>query len=172
MSITAVYPGTFDPITAGHYDLIERAARFYKRLVIAVANNRNKSSLFTLEERIALAKAVVADLPNVEVIGFDGLLVDFVRNIGGHVLLRGLRAVSDFEYEFQLASMNRKLAPEIETMFMTPAEQYAFISSSLVREISVLGGNVSDFVHPLVAQALKEKYPSNPRLILYPEPNL
>lgn len=159
MSITAVYPGTFDPITAGHYDLIERAARFYKRLVIAVANNRNKASLFTLDERIAMAQQIVKDLPNVEVIGFDGLLVDFVRSIGGNVLLRGLRAVSDFEYEFQLASMNRKLAPEIETMFMTPAEQYAFISSSLVKEISVLGGNVSDFVHPIVAQALKQKFP-------------
>lgn len=158
MSITAVYPGTFDPITAGHYDLIERAARFYDRLVIAVANNRNKKSLFTLEERISLAKVVVSGLPNVEVIGFDGLLVDFVHDIGGHVLLRGLRAVSDFEYEFQLASMNRKLAPEIETMFMTPAEQYAFISSSLVKEISTLGGNVAEFVHPVVAKALQEKY--------------
>lgn len=157
MSITAVYPGTFDPITCGHYDLIERAARFYDRLVIAVADNRNKNSLFTLEERVALAKAVTADLPNVEIIGFSGLLVDFVKEINGHVLLRGLRAVSDFEYEFQLASMNRKLAPEVETMFMTPAEQYAFISSSLVREISALGGDVSEFVHPVVGQALKQK---------------
>ena len=157
MSITAVYPGTFDPITAGHFDLIERAARFYDRLVIAVADNRNKNSLFTLEERVALAKAVTADLPNVEVVGFSGLLVDFVQQINGHVLLRGLRAVSDFEYEFQLASMNRKLAPEVETMFMTPAEQYAFISSSLVREISALGGDVSEFVHPVVGKALKEK---------------
>ncbi|BCN94209.1 phosphopantetheine adenylyltransferase [Thiomicrorhabdus immobilis] len=157
MSITAVYPGTFDPITSGHYDLIERAARFYDRLVIAVADNRNKNSLFTLEERVALAKAVTADLPNVEIIGFSGLLVDFVKEINGHVLLRGLRAVSDFEYEFQLASMNRKLAPEVETMFMTPAEQYAFISSSLVREISALGGDVSEFVHPVVGEALKQK---------------
>ena len=157
MSITAVYPGTFDPITCGHYDLIERAARFYDRLVIAVADNRNKSSLFTLEERVALAKEVTQNLPNVEVIGFSGLLVDFVKEINGNVLLRGLRAVSDFEYEFQLASMNRKLAPEVETMFMTPAEQYAFISSSLVREISALGGDVSEFVHPVVGRALKEK---------------
>lgn len=157
MSITAVYPGTFDPITCGHYDLIERAARFYDRLVIAVADNRNKSSLFTLEERVALAKEVTAKLPNVEVVGFSGLLVDFVKELNGQVLLRGLRAVSDFEYEFQLASMNRKLAPEVETMFMTPAEQYAFISSSLVREISALGGDVSEFVHPLVGQALKAK---------------
>lgn len=157
MSITAVYPGTFDPITSGHYDLIERAARFYDRLVIAVADNRNKNSLFSLEERVALAKEVTANLPNVEVVGFSVLLVEFVKQIEGNVLLRGLRAVSDFEYEFQLASMNRKLAPEIETMFMTPSEQYAFISSSLVREISALGGDVSEFVHPVVGQALREK---------------
>ena len=157
MSITAVYPGTFDPITCGHYDLIERAARFYDRLVIAVADNRNKNSLFSLDERVALAKEVTANLPNVEVIGFSGLLVDFVRKIEGNVLLRGLRAVSDFEYEFQLASMNRKLAPEVETMFMTPAENYAFISSSLVREISALGGDVSEFVHPTVQASLHEK---------------
>ena len=154
MSITAVYPGTFDPITNGHFDLIERAARFYDCLVIAVADNQNKRSLFTLEQRVELAKEVTKDLQNVKVVGFSGLLVDFVRGINGHVLLRGLRAVSDFEYEFQLASMNRKLAPEIETMFMTPAEQYAFISSSLVREISRLGGDVSDFVHPVVGKAL------------------
>ncbi|QCU90911.1 pantetheine-phosphate adenylyltransferase [Thiomicrorhabdus sediminis] len=158
MAITAVYPGTFDPITSGHYDLIERAARFYERLVIAVADNRNKNSLFSLEERVALAKQVTQHLPNVEVIGFEGLLVDFVRQIEGNVLLRGLRAVSDFEYEFQLASMNRKLAPEVETMFMTPAEQYAFISSSLVREICALGGDVSEFVHPAVGEALAQKY--------------
>ena len=155
MSITAVYPGTFDPITNGHFDLIERAARFYDRLVIAVADNQNKKSLFTLEQRVELAKKVTENLPNVEVIGFSGLLVDFVKQINGHVLLRGLRAVSDFEYEFQLASMNRKLAPEIETMFMTPAEQYSFISSSLVREISRLGGDVSDFVNPVVSKSLQ-----------------
>lgn len=157
MSITAVYPGTFDPITCGHSDLIKRAARFYDRLIIAVADNRNKNSLFSLDERIALAKAVTAEFANVEVIGFSSLLVDFVHKVDGHVLLRGLRAVSDFEYEFQLASMNRKLAPEIETMFMTPSEQYAFISSSLVREISALGGDVSEFVHPEVGTALALK---------------
>ena len=150
-----MYPGTFDPITNGHFDLIERAARFYDRLIIAVADNRNKHSLFPLEQRVALARSVTKNLPNVEVIGFSGLLVDFVQSVKGNVLLRGLRAVSDFEYEFQLASMNRKLAPDIETMFMTPAEQYAFISSSLVREISALGGNVSEFVHPEVAKALQ-----------------
>ncbi|WP_321275833.1 pantetheine-phosphate adenylyltransferase [Thiomicrorhabdus indica] len=160
MSITAVYPGTFDPITCGHFDLIERAARFYDKLIIAVANNRNKTSLFSLEERVALASTVVAHMPNVVVVGFDGLLVDFVREVKGNVLLRGLRAVSDFEYEFQLASMNRKLAPEVETMFMTPAEQYSFISSSLVREISALGGDISEFVHPQVSKALLSKYAS------------
>ncbi len=157
MSITAVYPGTFDPITAGHADLIKRAARFYDRLIIAVADNRNKKTLFSLAERIELAQTVLAEFENVEVMGFDSLLVDFVHEVGGTVLLRGLRAVSDFEYEFQLASMNRKLAPEIETMFMTPSEQYAFISSSLVKEISVLGGDVSEFVHPMVGEALKTK---------------
>ncbi len=157
MKITAVYPGTFDPITTGHADLIKRAARFYGRVIIAVADNRNKQSLFSLAERIALAQTVLAEFENVEVMGFDTLLVDFVRSVGGSVLLRGLRAVSDFEYEFQLASMNRKLAPEIETMFMTPSEQYAFISSSLVREISALGGDVSEFVHPSVVAALQAK---------------
>ncbi|WP_019557900.1 pantetheine-phosphate adenylyltransferase [Thiomicrorhabdus arctica] len=157
MSITAVYPGTFDPITSGHADLIKRAARFYDRLIIAVADNRNKKSLFSLAERIELAQTVLADFENVEVIGFDTLLVDFVHEVSGNVLLRGLRAVSDFEYEFQLASMNRKLAPEIETMFMTPSEQYAFISSSLVKEISALGGDVSEFVHPAVGLALQRK---------------
>lgn len=140
MHITAVYPGTFDPITCGHTDLIERAARFYDRLIIAVADNRNKNSLFSLQQRVELAQQVTHHLTHVEVISFSGLLVDFVRQVEGQVLLRGLRAVSDFEYEFQLASMNRKLAPDVETMFMTPAEQYAFISSSLVREISALGG--------------------------------
>lgn len=156
MSITAVYPGTFDPITCGHFDLVERAARFYDRLILAVANNRNKQSLFSLQQRVELAQAVTAHLPNVEVMAFDGLLVDFVHQVDGNVLLRGLRAVSDFEYEFQLASMNRKLAPEIETMFMTPAENYAFISSSLVKEIARLGGDVAEFVHPVVAEALKK----------------
>lgn len=158
MKITAVYPGTFDPITCGHFDLIERAARFYGRLIIAVANNRNKHSLFSLSERVEMATQVTEHMPNVEVIGFNGLLVDFVKEVNGQVLLRGLRAVSDFEYEFQLASMNRKLAPEVETMFMTPAEKYAFISSSLVREISALGGDVSEFVHPKVAECLDKKH--------------
>ncbi len=161
MSIIAVYPGTFDPITTGHTDLIKRAARFYDRLVIAVADNRSKNTLFSLEERIALVEQVLVNFENVEVRGFNTLLVDFVHEVGGNVLLRGLRAVSDFEYEFQLASMNRKLAPEIETMFMTPAEKYAFISSSLVKEVSALNGDVSAFVHPVVEQALKDKVAEN-----------
>lgn len=158
MSITAVYPGTFDPITCGHSDLIKRAAQFYDKLIIAVAHNRNKTPLFSLDERIALAKSVCADYPNVEVMGFDCLLVEFVRQVGGQVILRGLRAVSDFEYEFQLASMNRKLAPNVETMFMTPAEQFSYISSSLVREIAALNGDISDFVHAEVALAMKQKF--------------
>lgn len=158
MSITAVYPGTFDPITCGHSDLIKRAAQFYDRLIIAVANNRNKTPLFSMDERIALAQAATAEWSNVEVVGFDCLLVDFVNQVGGQVILRGLRAVSDFEYEFQLASMNRKLAPHIETMFMTPAEQFSYISSSLVREIAALNGDISEFVHPQVAQAIQQKF--------------
>jgi len=158
MSITAIYPGTFDPITCGHSDLIKRAAQFYDRLIIAVAHNRNKTPLFNLEERIALAKIACADYSNVEVIGFDCLLVEFVKQQKGQVILRGLRAVSDFEYEFQLASMNRKLAPNVETMFMTPAEQFSYISSSLVREIAALNGDVSEFLHPAVARAIQAKF--------------
>jgi pantetheine-phosphate adenylyltransferase len=158
MTITAIYPGTFDPITCGHADLIKRASQFYDRLVIAVANNRNKTPLFSLAERIELAHVACADYPNVEVIGFDCLLVEFVKQQQGQVILRGLRAVSDFEYEFQLASMNRKLAPNIETMFMTPAEQYSYISSSLVREIAALHGDISEFVHPQVVKALQAKF--------------
>jgi pantetheine-phosphate adenylyltransferase len=158
MSITAVYPGTFDPITNGHTDLIKRAAQFYDRLIIAVADNKKKNPLFPLEERIQLAKIATSDWENVEVIGFDCLLIQFVKQVQGQVILRGLRAVSDFEYEFQLASMNRKLAPEIETMFMTPAEQYSYISSSLVREIASLNGDVTEFVHPDVAMAMNQKF--------------
>lgn len=158
MTITAVYPGTFDPITCGHTDLIKRAAQVYDRLIIAVANNRNKTPLFSLDERIELAKAATAQWPHVEVVGFDCLLVEFMNQVEGQVILRGLRAVSDFEYEFQLASMNRKLAPHIETMFMTPAEQYSYISSSLVREIAALKGDVSEFVPSDVAKAIQQKF--------------
>ena len=154
----AVYPGTFDPITNGHIDLIDRAAPLFERLVIGVAASPGKGPALPLDLRVALAREAVARHPHVEVRGFDSLLAHFVKEVGGGVLLRGLRAVSDFEYEFQLASMNRHLIPEVETLFLTPAEQYGFISSSLVREISRLGGNVSDFVPPAVAAALQAQW--------------
>ncbi len=154
---TAIYPGTFDPITNGHSDIIERASRLFDRVVVAVAANHEKNPVFSLSERVRLAGEVLRELPNVEVLEFDTLLVDFTRECGASVILRGLRAVSDFEYEFQLAGMNRRLAPDVETMFLTPAEQFTFISSSLVKEVSALGGNVKDFVHPVVAVALEHK---------------
>src|SRR5690625_1732581 len=152
----AVYPGTFDPITNGHADLVARAAPLFDRVVVAVAKNTGKGPSFELEDRISLARLALVDLPNVEVRGFDTLLAHFVRDIKADVILRGLRAVSDFEYEFQLASMNRHLIPEAETLFLTPAEQYSFISSSLVREIASLGGDVSGFVHPAVQHAMHQ----------------
>jgi len=155
---TAVYPGTFDPITNGHVDLVERASPLFERLVVGVAASPGKGPALPLELRVDLARASLERYPNVEVRGFDGLLAHFVREIGAGVLLRGLRAVSDFEYEFQLASMNRHLIPEAETLFLTPAEQYGFISSSLVREISRLGGDVSGFVPPAVAAALQAEW--------------
>lgn len=154
----AVYPGTFDPITNGHIDLVARAAPLFEQIVVGVAESPSKGPGFSLEERIALARMGLADIPNVEVRGFTTLLAHFVKEVGAGVLLRGLRAVSDFEYEFQLASMNRHLIPEVETLFLTPAEQYGFISSSLVREIARLGGDVSGFVHPAVLSALKRKW--------------
>ena len=144
----AVYPGTFDPITNGHSDLVCRASRLFERVILAVAVNPGKNPMFNLQQRVELAKTVLGNLENVEVCSFDALLVDFVRQRKADVILRGLRAVSDFEYEFQLAGMNRRLAPDVETMFLTPAEQYAYISSGLVREIAVLGGDVGEFVHP------------------------
>lgn len=158
----AVYPGTFDPITNGHADLVARAAPLFDKVVVAVAKNTGKSPSFNLEDRISLARLALADLPNVEVRGFDVLLAHFVNEIGARVILRGLRAVSDFEYEFQLASMNRHLIPEAETLFLTPAEQYSFISSSLVREIASLGGDVSGFVHPAVLQAMQKLWRKRP----------
>lgn len=154
---TAVYPGTFDPITNGHVDLVQRAARLFDRVVVAVAANADKTPVFPLEERVALAAAVLSDFPTVEVCSFDCLLVDFMRRRSAQVILRGLRAVSDFEYEFQLASMNRQLAPDVETMFLTPAEQFAFVSSSLVREVASLGGDVSAFVPDKVMAVLRER---------------
>lgn len=154
--VVAIYPGTFDPITNGHADLVFRAVRLFDRVVVAVAASGSKRPTFTLDERVRLAREALADLDGrVEVVGFDSLLADFVDVVGANVILRGLRAVSDFEYEFQLASMNRRLAPHVETVFLTPAEQYAFISSTLVREIASHGGDVSPFVHPGVVDALK-----------------
>jgi len=154
----AVYPGTFDPITNGHVDLVDRAAPLFDRLVVGIAESPGKRPALALELRVELARGALSRHRNVEVRGFNGLLADFVRELGAGVLLRGLRAVSDFEYEFQLASMNRHLIPDVETLFLTPAEQYGFISSSLVREISRLGGDVSGFVPPAVAHALQAEW--------------
>lgn len=162
MSVVAIYPGTFDPITRGHIDLVERGARLFHRLTVSVAANPNKKPLFSLEERVDLACVALAHLPTVEICGFDILLVNHAKQIGAHVILRGLRAVSDFEFEFQLANMNRRLYPEIESVFLTPAEQYSFISSSLVREVAKLGGNIAPFVHPKVEAALTAKFATGP----------
>lgn len=156
-SVTAIYPGTFDPITHGHTDLIRRAAAIFARVVVAIAANPGKSPVFAADERVELARATVSDLPNVEIKSFANLLVEFARQENASVIVRGLRAVSDFEYEFQLAGMNRKLDPRLETLFMMPAEPYAFLSSSVIREIATLGGNVSEFVHPRVEAALIQR---------------
>lgn len=153
-----VYPGTFDPITNGHVDLIGRATRLFDQVVVAVAADTHKTPIFDLEERLAMARGTVTHLPNVQVTSFSGLLVSFAEAAGIPVIMRGLRAVSDFEFEFQLASMNRRMSPHVETLFLTPAEQYAFISSSLVREVSRLGGDVSAFVPPQVRAALRERF--------------
>ena len=157
MTIRAVYPGTFDPITNGHEDLIQRASRLFDEVVVGVAHSQAKRPFFSLEERVGLAREVLAPYKNVSVMGFTGLLSEFVKEQTATVILRGLRAVSDFEYEFQLAGMNRHLYPEMETIFLTPSEQHMFISATLVREIAILGGDVSQFVHPLVAKKLKQK---------------
>ena len=157
MNNKAVYPGTFDPITLGHVDLVRRASRLFGQVIMAVADSRTKRPFFTLDERVEMAREVVKDLPNVEVVGFSGLLMEFVRKHGARVVVRGLRAVSDFEYEFQLAGMNRGLYPDVETVFLTPGEQYMFISATIVREISVLGGDVTKFVPPHVARSLEVK---------------
>ncbi|HUL14030.1 MAG TPA: pantetheine-phosphate adenylyltransferase [Methylococcaceae bacterium] len=154
----AIYPGTFDPITNGHVDLVARAARIFDRVIIAIAENKNKTPLFRLDERVQLAKDAVEGIAGVEVLGFDTLLVECANKCGAGVILRGLRAVSDFEFEFQLAGMNRHLCKELETMFLTPSEQYAFISSSVIREIASFGGDVSSFVPERVHAALLNKY--------------
>jgi pantetheine-phosphate adenylyltransferase len=155
---SVVYPGTFDPITNGHSDLIARASRLCDRVVVAVARDTAKQPTFGTEQRVLLAREVCDSMPNVEVVAFSGLLVAFARQLQVHVIMRGLRAVSDFEYEFQLAGMNRRMAPDIETLFLTPAEQYAYISSSLVKEIARLGGDVSGFVAEPVLAALQERF--------------
>ena len=152
----AVYPGTFDPITNGHEDLIQRAARLFDEVVVGVAHSQAKRPFFALEERVSLAQAVLAPLANVKVLGFTGLLSEFVKDQNAGIILRGLRAVSDFEYEFQLAGMNRRLAPGVETLFLTPSDKYLFLSATIVREIAVLGGDVSSFVHPLTVARMKE----------------
>lgn len=156
MKRNAMYPGTFDPITNGHHDLIRRAASIFDRVYVAIAANPNKAPMFPLDARVDLARRVLDDLANVEVVGYSGLTVEFARQNGVSVVIRGLRAVSDFEFEFQLANMSRHLAREIETVFLTPQEQFTFISSTLVREIAVLGGDVGEFVHPIVEAELKK----------------
>ena len=157
MPVTAIYPGTFDPITNGHVDLVNRASRHFTSVIVAIAANPGKSPWFTLEERVELAGTALAHLPNARIVGFSGLLAEFAKQQGASIIVRGLRAVSDFEYEFQLASRNRQLAPEVETMFLTPSEHYSFVSSSLVREIAALGGDVTPFVHTTVVAALRAR---------------
>ena len=152
-----VYPGTFDPFTKGHEDIVRRAAKLFDRVIVAIADSESKRPMFTADERIAMAREVLAPYANVEVAGFSGLLMDFVHSVGATTILRGLRAVSDFEYEFQMAGMNRNLHPEVETLFLTPSDQYMFISSTIVREIARFGGDVSSFVHPEVARNLHAK---------------
>ena len=152
-----IYPGTFDPITRGHEDLVRRATRVFDEVIVAIAVSSSKKPFFTLEERVAMAKQVLSDCDNVKVMSFSGLLMDFLRQQNARIILRGLRAASDFEYEFQMAGMNRGMYPDVETLFMTPSEQYMFISATIVREIATLGGNVDAFVHPLVTQKLREK---------------
>ncbi len=152
-----IYPGTFDPITRGHEDLVHRASRLFDRVIVAVAADSGKSSFFSLDERVEMARVVLAEYANVEVTGFSGLLMEFARQQRVRIIIRGLRAVSDFEYEFQLAGMNRSLYPDVETIFLTPSEQYTFISATIVRQIARLGGDASKFVHPLVVERLHEK---------------
>jgi pantetheine-phosphate adenylyltransferase len=155
--LTAVYPGTFDPFTLGHVDLMRRASRLFERLIVAVAAGHHKRTLFTIDERVDMAQALAAEFGNIEVIPFRGLLSDFVLGHGGKVVVRGLRAVSDFEYEFQMAGMNRQLMPEVETLFLAPSDQYQFVSGTFVREIAMLGGDVSKFVAPSVLSRLRER---------------
>jgi pantetheine-phosphate adenylyltransferase len=159
--ITVVYPGTFDPLTRGHEDLVRRAARVFDRVVVGVADSEAKRPLFTATERIAMAREVLAPFSNVEVLGFSSLLMDFARAQGAKIILRGLRAVSDFEYEFQMAGMNRRMYPDVETLFLTPSEQFTFVSATIVREIAKFGGDVSPFVPPLVADRIRARVAEN-----------
>ncbi len=156
-----VYPGTFDPFTRGHEDLVRRGAKLFGSVVVGVADSAAKRPFFTTEERVLMAKEVLADLPNVDVVSFASLLMDFVHAQNSRIILRGLRAISDFEYEFQMAGMNRHLFPEVETLFLTPGEQHMFVSASIVREIAKFGGNVSQFVHPIVDKRLRDKVSSS-----------
>ena len=158
--LTAVYPGTFDPMTLGHEDLVRRASRLFERLIVAIAVGHHKRTMFSIDERLAIAQELLAAYPNVEVIPFRGLLRDFVVEHGGKVVVRGLRAVSDFEYEFQMAGMNRQLMPDVETLFLTPSDQYQFVSGTFVREIATLGGDVSKFVSPSVLDRLRDRVKS------------
>ncbi|MDC8446480.1 MAG: pantetheine-phosphate adenylyltransferase [Nitrosomonas sp.] len=153
----AVYPGTFDPITRGHEDLVRRAARIFDQVTVAIAVSSPKKPFFTLDERVDMARQVLSDCPNVSVTAFSGLLMNFLRQHNARIILRGLRAASDFEYEFQMAGMNRSMHPDVETLFMTPSEQYMFVSATIVREIALLGGKADKFVHPYVAQHLRHK---------------
>lgn len=157
MTVSAMYPGTFDPITLGHEDLVRRACRLFDRVVVAIAANPGKEPLFSIDERVSLSKSVLGEFDNVEVSGYDGLTVDFAKANDLQVIVRGLRAISDFEYEFQLANMNRHLTSEVETAFLTPTEKYTYISSSLVREIAGMGGDISEFVSPQVRSAILER---------------
>jgi pantetheine-phosphate adenylyltransferase len=157
MAASAMYPGTFDPITLGHEDLVRRATRLFDKVIVAIAANPSKEPMFSLDERVELARTVLADMDSVEVMGYSGLTVDFARDNGLQAIVRGLRAISDFEYEFQLANMNRHLNEEVESVFLTPTETYTYISSSLVREICSMGGDISEFVSPKVKDALMER---------------
>lgn len=161
MAKTIIYPGTFDPITYGHMDLIDRASALFDHVIVAIAANARKSPTFSYEERLELANSVLSDNSRVEICGFEGLLIEFAKKKQAHVILRGLRAVSDFEFEFQLAGMNRRMAPEIETLFMAPGEHFIFLSATMVREIAQLGGDISEFVHPRIKDALYKKFKRN-----------
>ncbi|MGC3963348.1 MAG: pantetheine-phosphate adenylyltransferase [Rhodocyclaceae bacterium] len=158
-----VYPGTFDPLTRGHEDLVRRASGMFDHVVVGVAQHSGKNPIFTLDERVELAREVLSSYSNVEVCAFSGLLIDFVRSKGAHIILRGLRAVSDFEYEFQMAGMNRRLHPDVETVFLTPGDEFMFVSATMVREIGLLGGDISTFVQPTVAESIRRKVAARAR---------